>query len=119
MADALGCAPTAALETPLDERVNRWIEEEPAWASPLDAIDTLASLEPAPDVRLVEQWKAQSLSDLGGLVASVLTEYFDRLQATCVALRLSKPNSLAPLVADSLKPERLALSALAWLEAGV
>lgn len=114
MADALGSAPTAALEAPLEERVDRWIEDEPAWTSPFDAIDTLASLEPPPDVRIVEQWKDLSLGDLAGLVASVLTGYLDRLNAARVSHRLRKPNSLAPLVADSLKPERLTLVVRAW-----
>lgn len=118
MADALGSAPTAKLEAPIEERSKCWIEDEPAWASPLDAIDTLASMEPGPELRMVERWKGNSLRSLDGVVASVLAEYFDRLQATCVARRLCKPTSLAPLVAESLKAERLALTLSAWLEAG-
>lgn len=114
MADALGAAPTAALEAPIDERVDRWIEDEPAWASPLDAIEALASLAPPPEVRLVEQWRQLTLCGLTGLVASVLTGYFDRLNAARVAQRLANPNSFAPLVVDSLKPERMALAVRSW-----
>lgn len=114
MADALCAAPTAVLEAPLEERVNRWIEDEPAWASPSIALDTLASMEPAPDVRLVERWKDLLLGNLADLVASVLAGYLDRLQAIRVAQRLRHPNSLAPLVADSLMPDRLALAVRAW-----
>lgn len=114
MADALGSAPTAALEAPLDERVGCWIEDEPAWASPPDAIDALASMGPTPNVAIVEQWKNLLLGNLAGLVASVLIGHLDRLHAARVSHGLSKPNSLAPLVADSLKPERLALVVRAW-----
>ena len=114
MADALGSAPTAALEAPIEERAKRWIEDEPDWASPSTVLDALASLEPAPDVRLVERWKDLLLGNLADLVVSVLSGYFDQLQATRVAQRLSKPNCLAPLVADSIKPDRLALLLRAW-----
>lgn len=114
MADALGAAPIAALVVPLEERVNRWIEDEPAWGSPLDAIDALALLEPPPDGRLIEHWKSLTLGGLGGLVAGVLTGYLDRLRSARVAQRLAKPNHLAPLVVESLKPERLALVVRAW-----
>ncbi len=114
MADALVSAPTAALEAPLEERANRWIEDEPDWASPSTALDALASLEPAPDVRIVERWKRLLLGNLADLVASVLTDYLDRLQVARSAQRLNRPNSLAPLSIDSLQPERLALSVHAW-----
>lgn len=114
MADALGSAPTAALEAPIEERAIRWIEDEPAWVSPSTALDALVSLQPAPDLRLVEQWKDLLLGNLADLVASVLTGHLDRLQAIGVAQRLSYPNSLAPLVADSLTPDRLALEVRAW-----
>lgn len=114
MADALESAPTAAMEAPLEERVNSWIEDEPAWRSPSTALDALALLEPAPDVRIVERWKNLLLGNLADLVASVLTDYLDRLQAARSAQRLNRPNSLAPLSVDSLKPERLALALRAW-----
>ena len=114
MADALESAPTAAMEAPLEERVNSWIEDEPAWRSPSTALDALALLEPAPDVRIVERWKNLLLGNLADLVASVLTDYLDRLQAARSAQRLNRPNSLAPLSVDSLKPERLALAVRAW-----
>ena len=114
MADALLAAPTAALEAPIDERVTRWIEDEPAWTTPLDAIEAVASLTPPPEVRLVEQWKQLSLCGLTGLVASVMSGYFDRLSAARVAHRLVRPNSLAPLMADSLHPERMVLAVRSW-----
>lgn len=114
MADALGSAPTAALEAPLEERVNRWIEDESGWASPSTALGALVSLEPAPDVLLVERWKNELLGGLADLVASVLTGYLDQLQASRVARRLKRSNSLAPLSVDSLKPERLAFAVRAW-----
>lgn len=114
MADALHSAPTAAMAAPLEERINSWIEDEPAWSSPSTVVDALASLEPAPDVRIVERWKNLLLGNLADVVASVLTDYLDRLQAARSALHLSRPNSLAPLSIDSLKPERLALAVRAW-----
>ena len=114
MADALSSAPTAALGVPLEERADRWIEDDPGWASPATALDALASMEPAPDVRLVEGWKDLMLGNLADLVASVLTGYLDRLQAIRVMQRLRHTNSLAPLVADSLMPDRLALAVRAW-----
>jgi tRNA 2-selenouridine synthase len=114
MADALGSAPNAALEVPLEERVDRWIEDEPAWGAPSTALDALASLEPAPDVRIVERWKDLLLGNLADLVASVLTGYHDPQHATRVAQRFGRPNSLAPLSVDSLKLERLALAVRAW-----
>lgn len=114
MADALGSAPAAALEAPLEERVNRWIEDESGWASPSTALAALASLEPAPDVRLVERWKHLLLGNLADLVASVLTDYLDRLQAARNALCMNRPNGLAPLSVDSLGPERLALVLRTW-----
>ncbi len=114
MSDALGSAPTAVLEAPLEERVNRWLEEEPAWSAPSIALDTLASMEPAPDVRIVERWKGLLLGNLTDLIASVLTGYFDRLSAARVAQRLARPNSLAPLKVDSFQPERMTLAIRAW-----
>ena len=114
MADALLAAPTAALEAPIDERVARWIEDEPAWTTPLDAIEAVASLTPPPEVRLVEHWKQLSLCGLTGLVASVMSGYFDRLSAARFAQRLVRPNSLAPLMADSLHPERMVLAVRSW-----
>jgi tRNA 2-selenouridine synthase len=114
MADALGSAPTAELEAPLEERVDSWIEDEPAWRSPSTALNALTSLEPAPDVRIVERWKSLLLGNLADLVASVLTDYLDRLQAARSGLRLNRPNGLAPLSVDSLKPESLALAVGAW-----
>ena len=80
MADALGAAPAAPLEAPIEERVNRWIEDEPAWASPSDAVDAIASWSPPPEGRLIERWRDLSLRELAGLVASVLTDYLDRRQ---------------------------------------
>ncbi|TXC66160.1 hypothetical protein FSC37_10135 [Piscinibacter aquaticus] len=114
MADALGSAPTAALEAPIEERASRWMEDEPAWASPPTALDALVSLQPAPDLRIVERWKGLLLGSLADLVASVLTEYLDPLHATSTAQRMRRPNSLAPLSVDSLMPERLAHAVRAW-----
>lgn len=114
MADALGSAPTAALEAPIDERVSSWLEVEPAWGEPTIAFSTMASMDPAPDVRIVERWKDPLLGNLADLIASVLTGYFDRLNAARVAQRLARPNSLAPLKVDSLQPERLALAVRTW-----
>lgn len=114
MADALGSAPTATLEAGLEERVDRWIEDEPAWASPLEAIEALTSFDPPPECRLVDQWKDLSRGGLAGLVSQVLAGYLDRLQAARVAQRLSNPNSLAPLVAGSLRANGLALAVRAW-----
>jgi tRNA 2-selenouridine synthase len=114
MADALGSAPTAALEAPLEERVNRWIEDEPGWASPSTALNALDLLEPAPDIRVVERWKDLLVGNLADLVASVLTGYLDQLQTARVAQRPIQPKSHAPLVADWLKPDRLVLVVRAW-----
>jgi tRNA 2-selenouridine synthase len=114
MADALAAAPTAAFEAPVEKRVERWIEDEPAWASPLDAIEALTSFVPPPEVRAVEQWKQIALGGLVELVASVLTGYFDRLNAARVAQRLARPNSFAPLIVDSLKPEQMAHAVRTW-----
>lgn len=114
MADALVSAPTAALEAPIEERANRRIEDEPDRASPSTALDALASLEPAPDVRIVDRWKGLLLGDLADLVASVLTDYLDRVQFARSAQRPNRPNSLAPLSVDSLSPDTLALVLRAW-----
>jgi hypothetical protein len=114
MADALGSAPTAALEAPIEERVSSWLEVEPAWGEPTIAFSAMASMDPAPDVRIVERWKDLLLGNLADLIASVLTGYFDRLNAARVAQRLARPNGLAPLKVDSLQPERLALAVRTW-----
>ncbi len=114
MADALGSAPTAALEAPIGERASRWIEDESGWESPSTALDALVSLQPAPDLRIVERWKSLLLGSLADLVASALTEYLDPLHAVRTAQRMGRPNSLGPLSVDSLKPERLALALRAW-----
>lgn len=114
MADALVSAPTAALEAPLEERADRWIEDDPGWASPPTALDALRSLEPAPDQRNFERWKDLLLGNLVDLVANVLTEYLDPLHANRIAQRMGRPNSLATLSVDSLRPEVLALAVRAW-----
>ena len=89
MADALSSAPTAALEAPLEERVNIWIEDESGWASPSTVLDALVSLQPTPDVRLVERWKDLLLGNLADLLASVLADYLDHLHASRSAQRLT------------------------------
>jgi tRNA 2-selenouridine synthase len=114
MADAISVAPAAPLEVPIEERVNRWIEDEPAWASPSDAVDAIASWSPPPEGRLIERWRELSLRELAGLVASVLTDYLDRRQSARLSLRTEKAHGIAPLVVDSLSPERLALTVRAW-----
>lgn len=114
LADALVAAPAAPLGAPIEERVNRWIEDEPAWASPSDAVDTIASWEPPPEWRLIERWRDLSLRELAGLVASVLTDYLDRRQATRLSQRMATSSGIAPLVADSLNPDCLALTVRAW-----
>ena len=114
MADALGSAPTAALEVPFEERVNRWIEDEPDWASPLDAIEALTSFDSAPDVRMVERWKQLSQDGRIDLVTSVLGDYIDQCHSARTAQRSAKAGALASLMTDSLKPERLADTVRAW-----
>lgn len=114
LTDALNGAPVATLEAPLEERVERWLEDEPAWlASPHLVIDAIAASEP-PDVHVLERWKDLASRSLAGLVASVLADHLDRLHAARMAQRLIMPNGMAPLVADSLKPEQLALAVRAW-----
>jgi hypothetical protein len=114
MADAIGAAPAAPLEAPIEERVNRWIEDEPAWAWPSDAVDAIASWSPPPEGSLIERWRELSLRELAGLVASVLTDYLDRRQSARLSLRMAKSNVIAPLVVDSLKQDQLALAVRAW-----
>lgn len=115
LTDALNGASVATLEAPLEERVERWLEDEPAWlASPQAAVNAIAASEPPPDVRVLERWKDLSARGLSGLVASVLADHLDRLHAARMAQRLIKPNGIAPLVANSLKPEPLALAVRAW-----
>jgi tRNA 2-selenouridine synthase len=114
MADAIVAAPAAPLEAPIEERVIRWIEDEPAWASPSDAVDAIVSWSPPPDGRLIERWRELSLRELAGLVASVLTDYLDRRQAARLSLRMAKSNGIKPLVVDSLRQDQLALAVRAW-----
>lgn len=114
LGDALGAAPLAALEAPIDERIERWIEDELAWSSPMAVIDALASWEPPPDVRVVERWKALAADGLADLMASVLNDYIDRCHAARLASRTAETHTIAPLVAESLKPDRLALAVRAW-----
>lgn len=114
LADALVAAPAAPLGAPIEERVNRWIEDEPAWASPSDAVDAIASWEPAPERHLLDRWRELSLRELAGLVASVLTDYLDRRQAARLSQRMAMSSGIAPLVADSLNPDRLAPTVRAW-----
>ncbi len=114
MADAIGAAPAAPLEAPIEERVNRWIEDEPAWAWPSDAVDVIASWSPPPEGRLIQRWRELSLRELAGLVASVLTDYLDRRQSARLSLRTAKSNGIAPLVVDSLMQDQLALAVRAW-----
>lgn len=114
MANALGAAPAAPLEAPIEERVNRWIEDEPAWGSPSDAVDAIASWRPPPEGRLIERWRELSLRELAGLVASVLTDYLDRRQSARLSQRMATSSGIAPLVVDSLKQDQLALAVRAW-----
>ena len=93
---------------------NRWIEDEPAWALPSDAVDVIASWSPPPEGRLIERWRELSLCELAGLVASVLTDYLDRRQSARLSLRTAKSNGIAPLVVDSLMQDQLAVSVRAW-----
>ena len=112
--DALVAAPAAKLEAPLDERIDSWIEDEPAWTSPLAVIDALASSQPPPAGPLVERWKALALGGLVDLIASVLNDYIARCHAARLAQRTAKTQPIAPLVAESLKPDRLAVAVRAW-----
>ena len=114
LADALVAAPAAPLGAPIEERVNRWIEDEPAWASPSDAVDAIASWEPAPERHSLDRWRELSLRELAGLVASVLTDYLDRRQAARLSQRIAMSSGIAPLVADSLNADRLAQTVRAW-----
>jgi len=114
MADALGASPAAPLKAPIEERVNRWIEDEPAWGSPSDSVDTIASWKPPPEGRLIERWRELSLRELAGLVASVLTDYLDRRQSARLSQGMAKSNGIAPLVVDSLKQDQLTLAVRAW-----
>lgn len=114
MGDALGAAPAAALEAPLDERVARWIEDEPAWSSPSTAIDALTSFDPPPDVRVVTRWKALARGNLTDLIASVLHDYVDRGHAARLAPRTNRKDGIPPLVVASLRPDRLVLAVRAW-----
>ena len=114
LADALVAAPAAPLGAPIEERVNRWIEDEPAWASPSDAVDAIASWEPAPERHVLDRWKELSLRELAGLVAGVLTDYLDRRQAARLSQRMAMSSGIAPLVADSLNPDRLAPTVRVW-----
>ena len=115
MADALGAAPVAALEAPLDERVNCWLEDEPAWqASPQAVIEAIEASECTPDAGLLSRWRELSIADLAALVRSVLADHFDRLHAARAAQRATRATALAPLVTDSLQPDRLAHSVRSW-----
>lgn len=114
MVDALCAAPTVQLQTPIEERVNRWIEDEPAWASPPDAVEAIASWVPPPERRLIDRWREMSLRELATLVASALTDYVDRRQAARVAQRMETARAVAPLMADSLSPDGLTLAVGAW-----
>lgn len=114
MADVLGAAPIAVVEVPVEERVDRWIDDEPAWASPLKVIQALASLQSPPEAHLVERWKQQSICSLRELVASVLTGYLDGLNFARTAHRLSRPNRLDPLQVSSLEQKPLVAALLSW-----
>lgn len=114
MVDAIGVGSTAMFEAPLAERAARWIEDEPAWRAPLEAIEALISFDPPPDIWMVENWKQLSLDGLVGLVTSVLGDYVDRLQATRAARRAANAGVLSPLVTKSMMPEPLAHLVQAW-----
>lgn len=111
MADAIGAAPAAPLEASIEERVSRWIEDEPAWTSPSDAVDTISSWSPTPEGRQIDRWRKLSLRDL---VTSVLTDYLDRRQSARLSLRMAKSNGITPLVVDSLRQDQLAFTVRAW-----
>jgi tRNA 2-selenouridine synthase len=112
--DALSMAPFATLVAPLKERVQCWLEDESAWGSPSDALDAMASWKPPPEARLIERWRELSLREPAGLLASVLTDYLDRRQPARLSQRLATSGGIAPLVADSLNPDRLVLTVRAW-----
>lgn len=114
LGDALVAAPAAPLGAPIEERVNRWIEDEPAWASPSEAVEAIASWHPPPERRLIDRWRDRSLRELPSLVASVLTDYLDRRQAVRLSERMATSSGIAPLVAESLNPDWLALTVRAW-----
>lgn len=115
MADALRAAPVAGLEAPLDERAECWLEDEPAWqASPQAAIEAIEASESPPDAGLIARWQELSICGLAALVRSVLADHFDRLRAASAAQRSAGTNMLAPLVVESLQPERLVHTIRAW-----
>ena len=114
MCDALRMAPAAALEAPLGERIVRWIEDEPAWQSPLDAIDVLASSGSVPNACLVEHWRELSLHGVMDLIASVLSDYVDRCHSARTGRRPASAPALAPLVTSSLNPELLSGVVQSW-----
>jgi hypothetical protein len=74
----------------------------------------MASWKPPPEARLIERWRELSLPDLAGLVASVLTDYLDRRQSARLSQRMAASSAFAPLVVDTLNPDRLALTVRAW-----
>lgn len=117
IADALTSAPTAVLHAPLKERVECWLEDEPAWGTPSIAFDALGSLEPTPDVRLVEAWRGLLTGNPADLAASVLTGHFDRLHAARLDHFLGVRRVSAPLLVESLTQERLADALHCWLSA--
>jgi tRNA 2-selenouridine synthase len=113
--DALSGAPMAELKVPLEERVQRWLEDERGLQqSPHAVIEAIAALEPAPNVSLLERLKDLATRGLTGLASSVLADYFDQCHAASMARRLGKPVAMAPLVADSLEPARLASAVGDW-----
>ena len=63
---------------------------------------------------MLDRWRELSLRELAGLVASVLTDYLDRRQAARLSQRMAMSSGIAPLVADSLNPDRLAPTVRTW-----
>jgi tRNA 2-selenouridine synthase len=115
MADALRAAPVAALEAPLDERAECWLEDEPAWqSSPQAVIEAIEASEFPPDAGLIARWRELSICGLAALVRSVLADHVDRLCAARAAQRSARTNTPAPLVVESLQPERLLPTIRAW-----
>lgn len=114
--DALSIAPRAELSTPATARVDAWMADEPLCADAAALVQQVSALDPRPAPALVAHWRQMlTTGAVGALLASLLQDFFDEMCASDRAARGGRHHALAPLAAEALAPEPLALAAAEYV----
>lgn len=110
--DALSIAPRTGLSAPTAARIEAWVADEPLCADAAALVQRVSALDPPPAPALGERWRQMlTKGTAGALLASVLQEFLDPVDASDRAARGGRHHALAPLAAEALGPEPLARAA--------